>query len=103
MKTRQVDVKIDPFALRRDFELFIAPDILEIRADENLRDVPVPELEGVCQRIWIGFQIERFVRADEQKIEIVLGPPRTNCRAVTRKWLPMRIPFGVDRMPTLPK
>src|SRR3979411_1934735 len=37
---RQVDVKIDPFALRRDFELFIAPDIVEIRADENLRDVP---------------------------------------------------------------
>ncbi len=35
---RQVDVKIDPFALRRDFELFIAPDILEVRADENLRD-----------------------------------------------------------------
>ena len=48
MWLRQVDVKIDPFALRRDFELFIAPDILEIRADENLRDVPVPELEGFC-------------------------------------------------------
>ena len=45
MWLRQVDVKIDPFALGRDFELFIAPDILEIRADENLRDVPVPELE----------------------------------------------------------
>ena len=45
MGAMEIDVEVDPLTLRRDFELFIAPDILEIRADENLRDVPLPELE----------------------------------------------------------
>ena len=44
----QVDVQIDPFPLRRDLELFVAADVLKVRANKNLRDVPVPELEGFC-------------------------------------------------------
>ena len=38
-----IDLQIHPFALRRDLELLVAADVLEIRSDERFGDVPVPE------------------------------------------------------------
>ena len=75
VRISQIDVQIDPFASRRDFEFPISLDILKIRSDENLRHVPIPELVSFSSGIRSGLQVERLERANEQKIEIILGPP----------------------------
>src|SRR5215472_3150666 len=39
----EVDVQVHPFTLRRHLEFLVSSDIVEIRADERLGHVPVPE------------------------------------------------------------
>jgi len=38
----QVDVEVNPFALRRNFKLLIALNVRKIGADKDFRDVPIP-------------------------------------------------------------
>src|SRR5271169_1727566 len=44
MRLGQVNVEIDPLPLRRDFELFVSADVLKIRTDEDLGNIPIPKL-----------------------------------------------------------
>jgi hypothetical protein len=38
----QVDIKVDPFIGRRDFEFLVGFDVVKIGTDEHLRNVPLP-------------------------------------------------------------
>src|SRR5215831_7682691 len=42
-----VNIQIYPFAVRRDLKFGVAFDVLEIAADEDFGDVPIPELVGL--------------------------------------------------------
>src|SRR5215475_2727973 len=42
-----VYIQIDPFAVRRDLKFGVAFDVLEVAADEDFGDVPLPELVGL--------------------------------------------------------
>src|ERR1039458_2874325 len=44
MRLGQVNVEIDPLPLRRDFEFFVSADVLKIRTNENLGNIPIPKL-----------------------------------------------------------
>src|SRR5579863_6326242 len=57
MRTVAVDIQIDPLALRRHFELFVLPDVLKIRANENLRYIPIPKLIGLAGAARIRVQM----------------------------------------------
>src|SRR5579864_1667615 len=53
----EIDVKVDPLALRRDFEFLVALDIGEVGANEGFGDVPVPELVGFFVSVWVRFEM----------------------------------------------
>src|ERR1017187_7369472 len=44
MRLGKVNVEIDPLPLRRDFELFVSADVLKIRTNEDLGNIPIPKL-----------------------------------------------------------
>ena len=67
VRLAQVNIEVNPFALRRDFKLLVALDIREIGADEDFSDVPIPEFVGFFLSIWRRFKVEFLVGANEQK------------------------------------
>src|SRR5215470_5186901 len=89
----QIDIEINPLSLRRNFELLVALNVPEIRADENLSHVPVPELVGLCRRLRIRFQIELLVRANEQEIEILFRPACADLSSILRNRVAVNIFF----------
>lgn len=89
----EIDVEVDPFALGGELELFIAPDVLIVEADEGFGDVPVPQLVRLGRRIGGGFKVELLVRRGEEEIEAVISPTGANLGAMRRN----RIPKGVAR------
>src|ERR1039458_4630883 len=72
----EVDIQIDPLSLRRNLEFFVPFYVLEIRADERFRDIPIPKLVGLGRRIRIRRQIEFFIGTHEKKVEVLLRPAR---------------------------
>ena len=38
----EIDIEVDPLALRRDLKLLVAADVLEVSADEDFGNIPVP-------------------------------------------------------------
>src|SRR5665213_1355857 len=53
----QVDVEVDPLSLRGNLKFFIAAYIVKVRADKNLRNVPIPELVSLGFRMWIRLEV----------------------------------------------
>src|SRR6202012_4871579 len=71
----KIDVEIEPFALWRQFKLFVAMYMLEIGADKSLRYVPVPKLVRFRLRLRRRFQVQRLVGTDKEKIQTIVRPP----------------------------
>src|ERR1700722_3315141 len=103
MRFAQIDVEIEPFSLRGQFEFSIMLDILEIGADEYLGHVPIPEFIGFRGDAGIRMQKQLFIRAAEQKIKILGGPARTNLGAIARQDLIILIAVSVYRNCLAPK
>jgi hypothetical protein len=85
----EIDVEVNPLALRRDFELFVPANVVGVGPQEYLHDVPVPELVGFLFEIRIGLEIERLVRivgAGKEQVEVVECPARTHFRAEIGLW-----------------
>ena len=70
----EIDGEIDPVAGGSDFEFAIVADVLPVVAEEKFDDVFVPELEAIFAVVGRLPEIENFVRRDEEKIEIGVGP-----------------------------
>ena len=47
-----VDRKIEPLALRREFEFLISLGVLPIVADEQLHHIPIPQLPSLTVSLW---------------------------------------------------
>ena len=61
----EVDIKVNPFSLRGNFEFLITFDIAEVGTDEHFSDIPLPQLVGFLGRDWRWLQIELIVRTDK--------------------------------------
>src|SRR6185436_11636958 len=57
-------------------------DVREVRADERLRDVPVPELVGLRGGGRIRMEVQLFVGTDEEQIQVLRRPARADLGAV---------------------
>ena len=55
----EIDVQIS--ALLGRLEFFVAFYVLEIRADEHFRDIPIPKFVGLSRRIRIRLQMQFLV------------------------------------------
>jgi hypothetical protein len=99
----EIDVEVNPFALRREFEFFIAADVLEVGANEGLGDVPVPEPIGLRRCVGRGFQIELFVGRSEEEIEAVLGPTGADLGAMGGNGRAIRVASDEDGLGLLPE
>src|ERR1700690_2628374 len=99
----EVDVEVDPLALGREFEFFVAADIGEVRADEDLGDVPVPQPESLGRRAWVRPEVQLFVGADEEEVEVVWGPAGANFGSVTWARFAESALFKRDRLGGLPE
>ena len=64
----EIDIEVGPFPLRRDLKLPVSADILEIRTDENLCHVPIPEPICLRSRFRIRLEIQLFIGANEKKV-----------------------------------
>src|SRR3984893_7867139 len=60
----QINIKIDPLPLRRDFEFLVSPDVVEIRTDEYLGHVPIPEPKCLGRGAGLGFYVQFIVRTN---------------------------------------
>jgi len=54
--------------LRGYLELSVSPNVLEVRPDEHLGHIPVPQLEGLWHGVWIVLEMQLQVWANEEKI-----------------------------------
>jgi len=79
----QIYVQVDPLALRGDFKLLVAADVIEVGADKDFSHIPVPKLVGFGAEVWFGFQVELLVRADEEEAEILRRPLHQNRGCMT--------------------
>ena len=57
MRVIAIDIEVHPLALRRYLEFRVMPDVFEIRADENLGHVPVPQFVGLFGGAWGLFEV----------------------------------------------
>src|SRR5580658_517329 len=99
----EIDLQIDPLPLRRNLEFFVPFYVLEIRADEHFRDIPIPKLVGLSQRIRIRRQVKFFVGTYEKKVEVLLGPARSDLGAIFRLSFAESIRLHVDGLRPAPK
>ena len=97
-----INEQVNPFALRRNLEFGVAFDVLEIRPDESFGHVPFPQLVGFGGGRRIGLQVKLFVRTNEKKVKILLGPARTNLSAVAGRHIAQWAAFGDDAFDLLP-
>src|SRR5918993_684975 len=81
LRIAAIDVQIEPLATRRDLEFLIAGNLLLVRADECLNNVPIPEPWRFFGRWCLWFEIELVVRADVEQVKVFARPARTDfCR-----------------------
>src|SRR5215469_1768626 len=97
MRLVQINIQIDPFVLGGDFELFIALNVLKIRADEYFGHIPVPQCIGFVGGIRLGLEIQLPERTNEEKIDVVFCPAGTNLGAVFRNRSPVGVRLRKDR------
>ena len=103
MLSIEIDIQINPLSLRRNLKFFVAFDVLEIRANERFRDIPIPKPVCLGRRIRIRLQIEFFVRTYEKEVEILLRPARPDLSTIFRLSLAERIRLHVDGFRPAPK
>jgi hypothetical protein len=48
----EVDIKVNSFSLRGNFEFLITLDIAEVGTDEHFSHIPLPQLVGFLGRDW---------------------------------------------------
>src|SRR5271169_6415729 len=80
----EIDIQIDPLPLRRNLEFFVPFYVLEIRADERFRDIPIPKLVRLSRRIRIRRQVKFFVGTYEKKVEVLFRPARSDLGPIFR-------------------
>ena len=56
MRFRQIDVEVYPFSLGLYFKFLVTANVLEVRAYENLRHIPIPKLIGLGCCSWVRLQ-----------------------------------------------
>lgn len=99
----QIDIEIEPFALRGQFELSIAVDRVELGTDEGLRHIPVPETTRGPVQYRVRLEMQLFIRAEEEKVQIGGRPARTHLGIVPGNFVPVCIVSHMDSRRTLPK
>src|SRR3954452_21998078 len=103
MRFAEINFQIDPFALRRNLEFFVMPDVCEIGSDENLRHIPVPKFVSLGRPVWIWLLVKLFVWALEEEVQIRCRPPCSNFRTIPRIRLPMGICVHIGRQRISPE
>ena len=79
----EIDIEVDPLSLRRQFQFLVAQDHLEVRAGKRFGDIPVPKLVGFGRRIWIGLEMQFFIRTGEKNVEIPRRPARPDFGSIS--------------------
>src|SRR5882762_10563992 len=87
----QVDIEVNPLALRRYFKFLITLDVLEVGTEEHFRDIPVPKFVGFLLCIRRRLEIQLPVGANEKEVQVVRGPTRADLRAIAGNWFAVRV------------
>jgi len=87
----EINVEVDPLPLGRHLKLLVPPDVLEVRPNEKLCDVPVPKLVGFLLGVRRGFEIQLLIGANKQEVKIVPRPASTDFGAIAGNYFPVRI------------
>ena len=85
-----IDGQIHPLAVRRDLELRVALDVLEVASNEDFRNIPVPKLVGFVGGGGVWLRIKLFVLAEEEQVEVLVAPARSDFRMVVWSHIPER-------------
>src|SRR5882762_2134016 len=99
----QINIEVNPLALRRDLQLLVAPDILKVGSEKHFSNVPVPKLVGFLLGVRRGFEIQLLIGANKQEVKMVRGPTRADFGAVGGNYLPMRVFIHGDARRFTPK
>src|SRR5438445_515245 len=91
----KIYVEINPFALRRNFELLVMLDVSKIRANKYFGHVPIPQLVRFVLRIRVRLHRELLVRADKQEIQVLARPSGAYFRPISGNSLALRIALHV--------
>ena len=65
MRLVQIDIQVDPLALRRDFKFLVEFDVAKVRTDEDLGHIPVPQFVRLLAGSWCRLKVKLVVRTDE--------------------------------------
>src|SRR5664280_2368999 len=96
MRLGQIDIEVDPFALRGNLKFLISLDILEVRTNKYLGDVPVPETECLRGSVGRGIEIQLLIRTSEQEVEVPFCPARADFRTIAWHRHTIGTSLGVD-------
>ena len=99
----EIDIEIDPLALGRDFEFLVSADILEIRAEKNLRDIPLPKFVRLALRFGIGLEVELLERANEKEVEVLCRPAGAHLGAIARHGITAPVVFEINGRNSTPE
>jgi hypothetical protein len=92
----EIDIEVDPLPLRRNLKFLVSPDVVKVRADEQLGDIPIPKAVGFLYHNRRRLQIEFLVGAFEKEIQIFLRPSRAYSRAIPGNCVSIIVGFGID-------
>ncbi len=93
----EIDIEVDPLALRRYFKLLIPANVLKVGAYKQLSNIPIPEAEGLVHSVRRRLEIKLLVGTCEKEIKIVLRPSGTYPGPVSGNRTAPVIAFKVDR------
>src|SRR5882757_4263038 len=87
----QINIEVDPLPLRRDFEFFVLLDVGEVRSEKHFSNVPVPKLVSFLVTVRRRPEIQSFIGANKQEVEVFRGPTGADFGAIAGNYFPVRI------------
>jgi hypothetical protein len=99
----QVDVEINPFALGGNLKFLVPLNVVEVGANENFRDIPVPEFVGFFLGVGVRFEMEFVVWRHKQEVNILLCPTGAQDCTGTRDQLSESVSFNRHNLRVTPE